>query len=238
MCSYSDDSPQPLRTADLKNLAKDWVQRLQNEGQLLHPVTAHGRNLAKEFWGKQWMRHLSESEVYGMRLAPGRTLFRCGCVLDLQIETGKIQALVAEEGVWNVNITIHPLDDEQLETLKANCASRLKSWISLLKGDISPDLMELLVDPDKGILPNYSDWQMDCNCLDWADPCRHAAATLYATGAILDEHPELLFTLRGIQPSNLLPDAQEVASEANEAASSTQLGGQDLSQLFGINLDS
>ena len=38
-------------------------------------------------------RSLSACEVYGMRLAPGRTYLRYGCVLDLKTVPGRIDAL-------------------------------------------------------------------------------------------------------------------------------------------------
>lgn len=47
--------------------------------------------------------------------------------------------------------------------------------------------------------------------------CKHAAAALYAFGVMLDDQPELLFTLRGIDASVLIPDAPEPASGGEDA---------------------
>lgn len=49
------------------------------------PVAASGRNLARNFWGREWMKSLGACEVYGMRLAPGRTYLRYSCVLDMKV---------------------------------------------------------------------------------------------------------------------------------------------------------
>lgn len=67
------------------------------------------------------------------------------------------------------------------------------------------------------------------------------AAVLYGVGARLDEKPELFFTLRGVEVSELIASA--TATAAREPAPGTQpandaLDGEDLSALFGVELDS
>jgi len=48
---------------------------------------------------------------------------------------------------------------------------------------------------------------VSCSCPDWADMCKHVAAVLYGVGARLDERPELLFVLRGVEERDLLASA-------------------------------
>lgn len=69
------DDEKPLKRADLRKRAEEKAAELAAEGMELHPVTASGRNLAKKFWGKEWMKSLAACEVYGMRLAPRAYLF-------------------------------------------------------------------------------------------------------------------------------------------------------------------
>ena len=45
---------------------------------------------------------------------------------------------------------------------------------------------------------------MTCSCPDWAGMCKHVAATLYGVGARLDSDPDVLFTLRGVNRSELI----------------------------------
>lgn len=78
------DDEMPLKREDLRKRAEEKAAKLAAEGMELCPVTVSGRTLAKRFWGKEWMKSLSACEVYGMRLAPGRTYLRYGCVLDLK----------------------------------------------------------------------------------------------------------------------------------------------------------
>ncbi len=236
MCSSCDDEERPANTAQLKEWAANMLRLLDDGTQDIHPVRASGRNLARHFWGKQWMKHLALSETYGMRLAPGRSYLRCGCVLDVHIGEGRIDAIVAGEHAYEISIGIRPLDTDEIEELRQACAGKLSSWIDLLKGETGPELLELLCDPDTGILPDPGDWKMSCTCPDWADLCKHAAAALYAVGVLLDETPELLFTLRGIRPENLLPSSPVGAPSPAPEAEGGQLEGKDLSSIFGINL--
>ena len=67
------DDEMPLKREDLRKRAEEKAAKLAAEGMELRPVTVSGRTLAKRFWGKEWMKSLSACEVYGMRLAPGRT---------------------------------------------------------------------------------------------------------------------------------------------------------------------
>ena len=41
-----------------------------------------------------------------------------------------------------------------------------------------------------------------CSCPDLAEMCKHVSAVLYAIGARLDEKPQLLFVLRGVDETN------------------------------------
>lgn len=202
--------------------------RLTEEGSQLSPVRASGRNLVSNCWAKAWMRHLGQSEVYGMRLAPGRTYLRYGCVIDCCISPGLIHALVSGEHVYEVDIRIAPPTEEQLGLIRTGCEGRVASWIDILQGRLSEDVLTLLCEPETGILPELGNISCSCTCPDWADICKHAAAALYATGVKLDHSPDLLFTLRQITLEQLLPAASGPAAPLDNGS---------LSSLFDINLD-
>src|ERR1700678_4431858 len=78
-----------------------------------------------------------------------------------------------------------------------------------------------------------------CSCPDWAGMCKHVAATLYGVGARLDTAPELLFTLRDVDHLDLISQAvaAENLEEALQGKSAGSLGGADLGEIFGIDID-
>ena len=221
-----DDFQPRLKAADLKKLAAERLAELQAEGQELHPVVNSSRKLATHFWGSAWMKQLALCESGGMCLAPGRTLLRHGCVLDIRISRGCITALVSADELYEVELHIAPLEGEQLETLSLRCGKHINTLLALLEGKVDSDVLEQLCHPEDGLLPTPQDWHMSCTCPDWAEPCPHAAAAIYAAGCLIDSDPQLLFTLRGIKPDALL-----------QSASTTEINTEALSALFDIELD-
>jgi uncharacterized Zn finger protein len=226
MCGF-DEQPR-LRAADLERLADARREQLLAAGESLNPVVSRSRKLATRFWGSAWMRHLAVCESGGLCLAPGRTLLRHGCVLDIRVAPGLVSAKVSAEELYEIELRLAPPDEERVEALATLCAGKIDSLLSLLEGRVDEALLQQLCDPDNGLLPDARDWHISCSCPDWSDPCPHAAAAMYALGVLLDSQPELLFTLRSIDSASLLRKP-ESTSDAFDAAS--------LSATFGIDLE-
>lgn len=222
-----DDFQPRLKAADLQKLAEARKAELLADGVELHPVHNSTRKLASHFWGSAWMKQLAHCESGGMCLAPGRTLLRHGCVLDVRITLCRITALVSAEELFEIELSLAPLSDEQLENLSRSCSGHIDSLLSLLEGKVDSAVLEQLCHPETGLLPTPADWQMRCSCPDWAEPCPHAAAAIYAAGCLIDADPTLLFTLRGIEPEHLL----------RQPENTVELDSAGLSAMFGIDLD-
>ncbi len=221
------------RKVDLKALAAAKLAELKAEGRDVHPVKASGRNLAKKFWGKAWMRSLAELELYYNTLSQGRTRLRSGCVLDVQVSPGQIEALVMGEYLYEIRIEAAPPEAEQVADLRERCAGQIGSWIDLLKGEVSNDLMAILSEPESGLFPRPEEWRFSCTCTDWADMCKDVAAVLYAFGVLLDDQPELLFTLRNMRAEDLIPAAPTAAADGEDMLKADD---DKLSDIFGIEL--
>lgn len=202
MCGY-EEQPR-LKAADLERLAQQHREQLVAAGVELHPVVSRSRKLATRFWGSAWMRHLAVCESGGLCLAPGRTLLRHGCVLDVRVSPGRVTAEVSADALYDVELRLTPPDEERVETLAALCAGKIDSLLSLLEGRVDAALLQQLCDPENGLLPEAGDWRISCSCPDWSEPCPHAAAAMYALGVLLDTQPELFFTLRAVDPAALL----------------------------------
>ena len=71
---------------------------------------------------------------------------------------------------------------------------------------------------------------------DWADMCKHVAATLYGIGARLDSDPDLLFTLRGVDRAELVSVGVDLPLTRTAAASERVLADDDVAALFGIDI--
>ena len=98
--------------------------------------------------------------------------------------------------------------------------------------------MRLVTDPERGLFPKPREIRFNCSCPDWADLCKHSAAVLYGVGLQLDQKPDLLFTLRGVNAGDLIATASQEAVADLANAGAGELSGADLSALFGIEIDS
>ena len=76
-----------------------------------------------------------------------------------------------------------------------------------------------------------------CSCPDWATMCKHVAAVLYGVGARLDHEPEMLFTLRGVEPAELVAAAVTDVPTTRKSGRRRLLKTDDMSSVFGIDLD-
>ena len=134
MCGY-EEQPR-LKAADLERLAQQHREQLLAAGVELHPVVSRSRKLATRFWGSAWMRHLAVCESGGLSLAPGRTLLRHGCVLDVQVAPGRVTAVVSADALYDVELRLRPPEEERVEALSALCAGKIDSLLSLLEGRV------------------------------------------------------------------------------------------------------
>jgi len=67
--------------------------------------------------------------------------------------------------------------------------------------------------------------------------CKHVAATLYGVGARLDHDPELLFTLRGVDPTEMVAAAVDQPPTAGRPRRGRALKSDELSSVFGVEID-
>jgi len=221
--------------------AKAAASLSKRTGRAPAPIRIEGRAIAKTFWGSAWCKNLEAYSDYANRLPRGRTYARNGSIVDLHITTGKVEALVQGSSLYKIQITFSTLAAARWAAFKKQSAGRVTNLIDLLQGRLSKEILADLTHRDSGLFPAPSEIKMKCSCPDWAGMCKHLAAVLYGVGARLDEKPELFFTLRGVEVSELIASA--TATATHEPAPGTQpandaLDGEDLSALFGVELDS
>ncbi|MFT6160766.1 MAG: putative Zn finger protein [Myxococcota bacterium] len=209
---------------------------MKARGIALHPVKAAGRRaIATSFWGKAWCDNLESYSDYASRLPRGRTYVRNGSVIDLKIGEGTVDAVVCGTETYNVSVRITPMADTQWADVCADCVGGFDSMVSLLGGTVGDDVLRIVADPDRGLFPKPRQIALSCSCPDWANLCKHVAAALYGVGARLDDRPELLFALRGVNPDDLLTTA--LTEPVGALQTDAPVFDGDLSALFGIALD-
>lgn len=227
----------PVAERRAKALRK--LKSLEKKGRICHPVVIEGRAITRTFWGKKWCDNLEAYSDYANRLPRGRTYARNGSVVDLQITTGKITALVSGSEIYEVNIVVRALDTNRWQSILQECAGKVASLVELLQGRLSSAVMEVVTRHETGLFPVPKQIDFRCSCPDSASMCKHIAATLYGVGARLDSQPELLFQLCHVDPLELIQQAgiMPVADAQTALGQHQKLDTSDLSSLFGIELN-
>src|SRR4030067_447128 len=239
-CSF----PRYVSVGEKQQRAKKKLEKLMKENNDIKPVRIEGTAIAKTWWGKAWNKNLEAYADYSNRIGRGRTYVRSGSVLDLQIQEGHVKALVqgSESDPYSIVIKIKSLEKSIWEEIKTFCAGKLDSLQELLLGKFPEALSEMFTARGKGLFPSPKEIDFDCSCPDIASMCKHVAATLYGVGARLDHEPNLFFLLRQIEIGDLISETikdktEELLTRAQKK-SQRILEDQDLSSVFGIEMDS
>ncbi len=210
------------------------MNKLRKKGKDIQPIEIEGRAIARSFWGKRWCEHLESFSDYANRLPRGRTYVRNGSVCHLAIRTGRIDAIVSGSELYDVSIRIDKLKAAAWKSVKSRCSGQIGSMLELLQGKLSRQVMGVVTDRERGLFPKPGEIRFDCSCPDWASMCKHVASVLYGVGSRLDDRPESLFLLRGVDTEELI--ATEMALPG-DAATDDVLADDALAGIFGIDLD-
>jgi uncharacterized Zn finger protein len=223
--------------AERRRRAQKKITALGKKGINLQPVEITGRTIARTFWGKSWCDHLEKFSDLANRLPRGRTYVRNGSVFHLDIQPGKITSQVTGSEIYQITINVALLPNLHWEKIKQKCAGSIGTLLELLQGKLSEEIMSVVTHKSDGLFPGSGDLKFKCSCPDYADMCKHVAATLYGVGARLDDEPHLLFTLRGVDHEQLITEpAIGSNSEATDSTKEDTLKSEDLSDIFGIDI--
>src|SRR5262245_10179941 len=226
---YEDDFPEYISIADRRHQAQREAAKLGN----VSPVIISGSQIAKSFWGKSWCLNLERYSDYANRLPRGRTYVRSGCVVDLQIVAGQVDALVSGSRLYDVEVKVAPISKPRWKSVCHDCVGAIDSLVELLEGRFSKVTMESLCRQENGLYPTPAGMKFHCSCPDSARMCKHIAAVLYGIGARLDESPELLFALRQVNQQDLITNASQ---RMTKPRTTKLLETDSLSELFEIDI--
>jgi uncharacterized Zn finger protein len=134
-----------------------------------------------------------------------------------------------------VEIAIKTLAPKKWKEVKNRCAGQIGSLLELLQGRLSKNVMSVVTDRQKGLFPLPGEISLTCSCPDWAVMCKHVAAVLYGVGARLDEAPELIFLLRGVDHEELISAEVGVAA-AGTKSGRRRIADDALADVFGIEM--
>ena len=232
-----------VTVAKKKAKAAKKLKQLKKKNPDIKPIVLEGSKIAKTWWGKSWNLNLERYADYSNRIGRGRSYVRHGAVLDLQINSGKVESLVqgTRSKPYSVIIKIKAVNKNTWKHIKAACEGKLDSLQELLAGKFPKALGEIFTIQGKGLFPSPKEIEFSCSCPDWAYMCKHVAATLYGIGARLDEEPDLFFKLRKVKMKDLVSQAVEDKTRKllKKAKKKTArvIDESDLADVFGIDME-
>ncbi len=195
------------------------------------PPPAHGikiKDAGTTWWGRRWIEALEEiSPDYASRLQRGKTYARAGRVHDLLVKPGKVTAAVtgSRPSPYAIEIAIPSLDDATWKKALGELASKARYAAQLLAGEMPEDVDEALRRGGVRIFPSKAgDLATQCSCPDWANPCKHVAATHYVLGDAFDKDPFLLFELRGRTRDQVLDAMRSAGTQESDPIPGVKLG--------------
>lgn len=226
-----------LRVGERRRKAQKEIDKSRRNGESLSPVRLAGRTIASTFWGGAWCRNLERYSDYSNRLPRGRSYVRSGAVIDLRISAGEVAARVCGSSIYETRVAVSALPKARWRAIAADCAGSIDTLVELMQGRLSKHVMERICREGAGLFPAPKEIAFNCSCPDWASMCKHVAAVLYGVGARLDERPELLFTLRKVDPVQLIARAGQDLPLAEKAPDAKKvLDHAKIADVFGIEI--
>ena len=208
------------------------------------PPPEHGikvKKIGTTWWGQRWIEALEKlSWEYANRLARGRTYARAGRVHDLEISPGKVSARVtgSRPTPYEVTLRLRSLSAVAWARALAAMAKEAIFAAQLLAGEMPKDIDRAFRAAGVSLFPvKGHDLKTECSCPDWANPCKHIAATHYVLGEAFDRDPFLLFELRGQTRKRVLDALRQLRAGTSAGAAATDLAAGDAAAVASVSLD-
>ena len=184
----------------LKTKFRRKLNNFQKNNPEITPFILKTKTLASNWWGKFWNAHLKNYTFNTVRLEKGKLYLRCGALADFKITPNHVEAIVLGSRVhpYHVKIIFEPLSETRWMKIQKLCDGHLESFEKILDNQFPKEMADIFTNKPSGLFPSKNEITFDCSCPDRANLCKHTAVALYALGAKLDDDPQLLYRLRGV----------------------------------------
>lgn len=171
--------------------------------------------IGNKWWSKKLLSVLS---TYGWntRLDRGKRYARSGQVLRIHVGNGVVESEVqgSRSTPYKLSIKFPVVVEKEWKDIISTMKERPEFISSLLSGEVPPELEEIFADAKSPLFPSRgSEITMNCNCPDYANPCKHIAAVFFVLADNLDEDPFLLLQLKGKTKEELMKSLSSFSKE-------------------------
>lgn len=158
---------------------------------------------ARTWWGKRWNEILYD-KIDDNRLTRARSYARRGQVESIDVKKGGVYGVVygSENQPYNISIKVQKLGKDEWKRVADSLMARPAIAAKMMVGQMPEELESVFSDVGLSLFPD--DLRTDCNCWDWANPCKHIAAVYLIVSERFDREPLLILRVRGMDPKDLL----------------------------------
>ncbi|HEX6039326.1 hypothetical protein [Longimicrobium sp.] len=181
--------------------AKDGIKARSTRGEI-----------GETWWSQRFIEAL-KAVADGNRLTRGRSYARSGQVMDLRVERGAVTAKVQGSAIrpYAVRIDLAPFTEAEWSRAEAALADQALFLAALLAGEMPRDVEQAFQAAGLSLFPSRpAELRSECSCPDWANPCKHTAATYYILAESFDADPFLVLRWRGRARDDLLARLREL----------------------------
>jgi uncharacterized Zn finger protein len=168
---------------------------------------------SRTWWGQKFISAL-ESFTDSGRLQRGRAYSGDGRILRFDITKGLATATIRgnvnpyfgvyKEPKYETEVKMTAIAAKDWTKIIANMSSKASVVARLLLNEVPENIEDSFTAVGKHLLPHSSkDFQTECSCPDYSNPCKHIAGLCYRLSGELDQDPFLLFEMRGISKEDL-----------------------------------
>jgi uncharacterized Zn finger protein len=179
-------------------------------------VAASKRGAIGASWWSQRFLTVLEGFGLGSRLTRGRSYARSGQVLDFVVRPGEILASVqgSQRDPYHVSLSINVFQPEQWSRIERRLAKSARYCAELLAGRMPQDIEAVFADSNLTLFPTSREFDTDCSCPDWQNPCKHIAAVCYILAESFDADPFQILAWRGRERAALLRRVETYRDDA------------------------
>ncbi len=190
-----------------------------------HGIRAQSKQFGKTWWASRWLDALYKL-IDPARLQRGRSYARSGQVLNLDIQSGRVDARVqgSRPQPYKVWLKIKPLTEENWKHVTEQMAGQAIFAAKLLAGEMPQNIEEAFTAARVNLFPtSRNDLETECSCPDWSNPCKHTAAVYLLLGEQFDADPFLIFRLRGKSKNEIMEVLRAQRATETGAAKAKQV---------------
>jgi uncharacterized Zn finger protein len=169
-------------------------------------------DIGESWWSRRFLAAL-QAVADTSRLSRGRSYARSGQVMGLEVGPGAVTARVqgSRPEPYAVRIALKPFTEAEWARAEAELAGQALFLAALLAGEMPRDVEQAFAAAGLSLFPTQpGELTSDCSCPDWANPCKHVAATYYILAEAFDADPFLVLAWRGRPKERLLERLREL----------------------------